>query len=60
MADRILCCCNCRRNIRKEENGTVECYCEIDGHYIGYIECFEDWCDRWAIERKWEKEADNG
>ena len=48
MADRKRCCCNCGRNIRREvaPHG-IECYCEIDGHYIGYIECFEGWCRRW-------------
>ena len=48
MADRKRCCCNCGRNIRHEvaPHG-IECHCEIDGHYIGYIECFEGWCRRW-------------
>ena len=48
MADRKRCCCNCGRNIRHEVAPYgIECYCEIDGHYIGYIECFEGWCRRW-------------
>ena len=48
MVDRKRCCCNCGRNIRHEvaPHG-IECYCEIDGHRIGYIECFEGWCRRW-------------
>lgn len=41
-------CCNCRRNKRVEEKGHTNCYCEIDGHYIGYVECFECWCKYWA------------
>ena len=28
-----------------------ETYCEIDDHYIGYVEFFEHWCRRWAKER---------
>lgn len=48
MVDRKRCCCNCERNIRHEvAPHVIECYCEIDGHYIGYIECFEGWCRRW-------------
>lgn len=50
MADeRKRCCCNCGRNIRQgtEKYGIV-CKCEIDGHYIGYIENFEGWCRRWT------------
>ena len=48
MSDRKRCCCNCERNIRREVAAHgIECYCEIDGHRIGYIECFEGWCRRW-------------
>ena len=51
MADRKRCCCNCGRNIRHEvESYGIECYCEIDGHRIGYIECFEGWCRRWKSD----------
>ena len=52
MADRKRCCCNCERNIRHEvaPHG-IECYCEIDGYRIGYIECFEGWCRRWKKDR---------
>ena len=46
---RKRCCCNCRRNIRSGD--PIQCHCEIDGHYIGYVECFEGWCRRWAKER---------
>ena len=48
MADSKRCCCNCERNIRREVVlHDIECYCEIDGHRIGYIECSEGWCRRW-------------
>ena len=58
MSDRKRCCCNCRHNIRSGETGAVECRCEIDGHYIGYIECFEGWCRRWATDaEKWKEET---
>ena len=45
-------CCNCRHNIRKGEIGSIECYCDIDNHYIGYIDTFEHWCRHWAKEKK--------
>lgn len=35
-------CCNCGNNIRKETEYGVECYCAVDGHRVGYLECFED------------------
>lgn len=50
-------CCNCRHNIRKPKKTYVENYCEIDGHYIVYIECFEGWCRHWASdEKEWKGE----
>jgi len=46
-------CCNCGNNIRKKvDGGHIQCYCQIDGHYIGYVACFEYWCRRWRKERK--------
>lgn len=51
------CCCNCGNNIRYENSrGNIECKCAIDGHHIGYVQCFECWCRRWRKERKWEKD----
>ena len=48
-------CCNCRHNIRMENPVRINCYCDIDGHYIGYAECMEGWCRRWASDKKkWE------
>lgn len=46
------CCCTCDRNKRKrDESGDVKCICEVDGHYIGYIENFYDSCRRYALDR---------
>ena len=63
-------CCNCRHNIRSDkydydETGRAKsdypytvCNCDLDGHYIGYVACFEDWCRHWATDAaKW-KEKD--
>ena len=48
-------CCNCGNNKRiKQEDGHVRCECAIDGHYIGYVACFGDWCRRWKRNRKWD------
>ena len=52
MAERKRVCCNCGNNIRtKEDNGGIHCDCAVDGHRIGYIECFEGWCRRWKKNR---------
>jgi len=43
-------CCNCRHNIRTGEVPNIECHCEIDGSYIGYVKCMEYWCRHWSKE----------
>lgn len=40
------CCCSCTHNIRQKEE-IIRCYCEIDGHYINYVACFEDVCEKY-------------
>ena len=45
-------CCNCGNNIRSGEMSNIQCHCKIDGHYIGYISCFEHWCNRWRKEKR--------
>lgn len=46
--DRV--CCNCRHNKRTPKKTYIDCNCDIDGHYIGYIQCFDNWCRHWAKE----------
>lgn len=57
-------CCNCRHNIRKKDkDGRIECECDIDNSYIGYVQCMESRCKHWAKEKEsGEKNAytDNG
>ena len=50
--DRKRCCCNCGHNKRVPTSRDIECYCDRDGHYIGYLECFEGWCRHWCKERE--------
>lgn len=49
-------CCNCRHCERRWDNdkheGMCQTYCDIDGHYIGYVECHEGWCRRWSKEKE--------
>ena len=49
-------CCNCRHNIRTQAEDIITCHCEMDGHYIGYIACFEGWCQHWAKDRSFEED----
>lgn len=42
------CCCSCKHNIRKGHPiYNIICECEIDGHYINYVACFENVCELW-------------
>ena len=38
MEDKV--CCNCGNCERRPERGSIETYCAIDNHRIGYVECF--------------------
>lgn len=51
-------CCNCRHNIRTGKIPDIECHCDIDGHYIGYIACFEHWCRHWTKDKESEVKDD--
>jgi len=46
-------CCNCRHNIRKKDkDGRIECECDIDNSYIGYVQCMNYKCRHWAKEKE--------
>lgn len=47
-------CCNCRHNIRVPARSGIETHCEIDGHWISYLECMSGWCRRWAKDHKFD------
>ena len=42
---RQRCCCNCDHRMADKW------HCDIDGHYIGYVECFEGWCHHWTDKK---------
>ena len=59
-------CCNCRHCVRRTERVSTRttvtlCFCDIDEHYIGYVECMEYWCKHWAKDKAKEgaEEDDN-
>lgn len=48
--DSEVVCCSCVHNIRRPVTGSLartECYCALDNHYIGYIQCMSCYCDHW-------------
>lgn len=44
-------CGNCGNIMRIKGQNDVLCCCAIDGHYIGYLEFFEDTCKDWKREK---------
>lgn len=52
MEDKV--CCNCGNCERRPERGSIETYCAIDNHRIGYVECFTRKCKHWKRETKWD------
>jgi hypothetical protein len=54
------CCCSCKHNIRtRTDDVHVKCNCELDGHYIGYVENFEQTCDEWTRD-EWKRDQPCG
>ena len=49
--DEAKCCVSCVHNIRVWTGGNCRCHCEIDGHYIGYVQAFALRCRRWKGEK---------
>lgn len=54
-------CCNCRHNQRCDMYEGILCFCDIDGRWMGYIECMTGWCRHWASDAEYwaEKEIRN-
>lgn len=48
-------CCSCSHNIRCPYRGdltNIQCFCELDNHYIGYVECMTMRCRHWTKEKE--------
>ena len=51
VTDESKCCCSCKHNERHHhDNSPTTNYCDLDGHYIGYVACFESVCEEWEGE----------
>lgn len=52
------CCCNCLHCNRVPDKNDPKLVshneCAIDKHYIGYLATFDDVCDNWTRETKWD------
>jgi len=54
-------CCNCRHNQRSDLPEGIECFCDLDGRWMGYVETMTGWCRHWASDAEYwaEKEIRN-
>ena len=60
MAEQKRFCVNCGHNVRKESAPfCISCYCEIDGHRIGYLESFEYRCRQWEKDHTFDEELED-
>lgn len=51
-------CANCGHRAIGKEDGVN--YCDIDKHYIPYIDYDMYWCRRWKRNRKWDGVENDG
>ena len=42
--DKHKCCCSCDHRVVGVD------HCDIDKHFIGYVKCFNDYCEYWTDE----------
>lgn len=48
-------CCNCLHCARWQTSKGIECHCDLDDRYLGFITVMsETECERWEHETKWE------
>lgn len=46
-------CCDCAHDSRTiGSDGHVVNHCDVDGHYIGYVTCFEESCCMWCSRKE--------
>ena len=50
------CCFNCNHEVRsRDKKGGLVRHCALDGHFINYIECITNSCEKWEADKKKEE-----
>lgn len=51
------CCCNCLHCARWKKSSGIECHCDIDDRYLGYLDVMDEnnHCKNWEKETKWDE-----
>jgi len=55
------CCCNCLHCARWKTSRGIECHCDLDDNYLGYLEVMDidNHCRKWEKETKWDIQAEH-
>lgn len=54
-------CCNCLHCARWKKKDGIECHCDLDDRYLGYLTVMdeENDCKHWEKETKWDLEREH-
>jgi hypothetical protein len=54
-------CCNCLHCARWKKKNGIECHCDLDDRYLGYLTVMdeENDCKHWEKETKWDLEREH-
>lgn len=54
-------CCNCSHCARWRKKDGIECHCDLDDKYLGYLQVMdeENDCKHWKKETKWDLQREH-
>lgn len=54
-------CCNCSHCARWRKKDGIECHCDLDDKYLGYLQVMdeENDCKHWEKETKWDLQREH-
>lgn len=54
-------CCNCLHCARWQKKSGIECHCDLDDKYLGYLTVMdeENDCKHWEKETKWDLQKEH-
>ena len=54
-------CCNCLHCARWKKSTGIECHCDLDDRYLGYLEVMDEDrnCKNWEKETKWDEQEEH-
>ena len=54
-------CCNCLHCARWKKSTGIECHCDLDDKYLGYLQVMDEDnnCENWEKETKWDLQEEH-